>query len=43
MLERLTGSWEYYKDMTVRTVIYLKLNCDVEFPNEWGKQFHPIG
>lgn len=43
MLARLTGSWGHYKDMTVRTVVYLKLNCDIEFPNKWGKQFHPIG
>ena len=40
MLNRLTGSWECYRNMTVKTIIHLKQCCNIEFPNKWGEQFH---
>ena len=33
------NSHQEYLNMTMRTIAYLKLNCDVEFPNGWGDQF----
>ena len=39
MLDRLTGSWQHYSDMTIRTIKYLKAQCGIEFPNGWGDQF----
>jgi hypothetical protein len=39
MLGKLTGSWQHYSDMTIRTIKYLKAQCGIEFPNGWGEQF----
>jgi hypothetical protein len=39
MLDRLTGPYRDYLDMTIRTIKYLKAQCGVEFPNGWGDQF----
>lgn len=39
MLAKLTGPFQDYLDMTVRTIKYLKAQCGAEFPNGWGDQF----
>jgi hypothetical protein len=39
MLGKLTGSWQHYSDMTIKTIKYLKAQCGIEFPNGWGEQF----
>lgn len=39
MLDSLKGTKWF--DMTIATIKYLRTNCGVEFPNNWGDQFLP--
>ena len=39
LISKLKSCKAEYLDMTLRTIKYLKLNCEIEFPNGWADQF----